>query len=421
MHAITAWPNGVHQNRDGGVLVHAITAWPNGVHQNGERRVGRVGSSRDDCGWEVPVTRTGSVRVVLAVGVVAILGVAALADDGTGRSSDPAVCARGLGGPAGLVAVDPVTGGLRWERVAGTAESSVVEDGVVVVSQADRWAIGVDASTGEVRWCRDVVAGTGRGIAGTSGTVAMVGVDGEVVGIDAATGEERWRTGGFADGELTLSAWRGLLWVHQWRSTVDTVIRDPSGGVPTTLSPTVGLTALAPATGARVDGPPGASVNLSSGEVTEVGVSASTYEQPERVVTARDPDTGEVRWEAPLPGVEVEVIGDVVVTLEQIDAAGAPFGRGARLSAFAVSDGSRHWQVEVPVPASALRGAAGLVLVAFGPSVTALDVATGEVAWTADHGSPGQGGDETEPGVFGSFGGGDPVVGLIVATEPSRD
>jgi len=100
------------------------------------------------------------------------------------------------------------------------------------------------------------------------------------------------------------------------------------------------------------------------------------------------------------------------------------------IDAYEASGGSPRWTTTVPVDgwsATAAAGSATTVIAAAGTEVTLLDAATGEVVWTADHGSPGEGGFfdfYNEPGSYRQFwydADLDQYIGLIRAAAPDRD
>ena len=56
--------------------------------------------------------------------------------------------------------------------------------------------------------------------------------------------------------------------------------------------------------------------------------------------------------------------------------------------------------------------------------VVAIDAATGQIRWVADPGSPGEGGDFSEPGRYTAFAtsaDGSVLAGAVTAERPHRD
>ena len=101
-----------------------------------------------------------------------------------------------------------------------------------------------------------------------------------------------------------------------------------------------------------------------------------------------------------------------------------PPGVDTRLTAYALSDGTRRWQAPTSGTPQHAYSEGGVVLVADGARVAAMEPATGALRWSVDHASPGIGGDFTEAGTYRWFGAtedGQTVVGIIVAEEPYRD
>ena len=95
-----------------------------------------------------------------------------------------------------------------------------------------------------------------------------------------------------------------------------------------------------------------------------------------------------------------------------------------RVTAYDLLSGEQQWQIALPGTPQQVFPVSGGIVVADGVDVRLLEPATGATLWTADHGSPGRGGEFTETGSYRLFMGGTggaPIVGLIVAEKPYRD
>lgn len=100
------------------------------------------------------------------------------------------------------------------------------------------------------------------------------------------------------------------------------------------------------------------------------------------------------------------------------------------IDAFEFDSGAARWSAVVPVDGSSARAAVGsatTIVAATDTEVSLLDAATGAIVWTADHGSPGEGGFfdyHNKPGGYQQFwydADLDQYIGIIRATAPYRD
>ncbi|GAB2958999.1 serine/threonine-protein kinase [Streptomyces heilongjiangensis] len=169
------------------------------------------------------------------------------------KKSGAPQCAYGAGtlvcAQPGLVsALDPADGRVLWRHpVTGdTSEPPVVSGGLVHVStDGGGRSQALDPETGEVRWERDLTAYGGRRFVG--GVLLLTSADGTVTGLDGATGDTLWRRAVPGQREAYFTSF--------------------GGGGPAYVA-----------------------------SVTGTGAGARTR------VTAVDPETGDVEWDARLDG-----------------------------------------------------------------------------------------------------------------------
>ncbi|MFF1452821.1 serine/threonine-protein kinase [Streptomyces sp. NPDC058274] len=189
---------------------------------------------------------------------------------GAGTTDGTPQCSYGAGKlfcaqPGLISALDPVDGKVLWRHTFGERDAPVpapaVSGGLVhAVTQQGQRLEALDPATGRTRWTRNISAYGGVEHAG--GTVLLTGADGAVTGVDGATGKNRWS--------------------H----------RLPGDHMPTVVS----FGGNASAGGGSGEGGSG-----EGGAALAYATSATPDGSSTRVV-AVDPDTGDVRWDARLPG-----------------------------------------------------------------------------------------------------------------------
>jgi outer membrane protein assembly factor BamB len=350
--------------------------------------------------------------------LVAVLALSAVALPGCGDDSASAgTMSGGAGdwdaaseGPAALVGVDPSSGELRWHHVADDQRSAALVGGVVGIRGPDGVAVGLDAGSGERRWCRrfgEVHRSEGAGwvhpdLLAADDLFALITAAGEVVGVDPSTGETRWRT--------AVEPTEGL---HLISAANGVVVAGGDRGEP--------IAVLDPDEGSHMDHATSSDGSLS------LETSSTFHEVRQEIAVAVVGEDGETLWSSTVPGFNAQLIGDLVVVLDQTRGTGVlpehPAGSLTLVTGYDASDGEEHWSIEVPGTPQEVFDAGQLMVVASGSMLMAID-ASGTAAWTADHGSPGTGGAHSLPGGYHwlSF---DPIsntiVGLILAEQPYRD
>ena len=90
-----------------------------------------------------------------------------------------------------VVAIDLLTGKLRWTSDIATAWAPAVSEGTVVVA-ADEWLAALDAGTGRTRWRVPVAGGFSTAPEINGGWVVAVARDGDILVMRAADGAPVW-------------------------------------------------------------------------------------------------------------------------------------------------------------------------------------------------------------------------------------
>jgi outer membrane protein assembly factor BamB len=372
--------------------------------------------------------RIGPGCVVAAVVMGLLAGGCTSPDDGF---SD---CASDADGPGALVGMDAATGEQRWTRTVGDA--TVLAAGGELVRIGNGRVEAFDVTTGEARWCRpDAYSPSSETPASSATTVVaddalVVLSEGEVTVFDLATGELRWATTVPAGTNPSLSVTGGRVLVRD--ATDMTTATTTSAG--SSAGPTVSVLGLYDlATGAVLHAP----VEVPTDEEVILGwlasrsgglivTSSPAADASQQEVAVRDHATGRQLWTHTMPSIGAHLDGDLVLVVDQPLGLAERGTGGTTLVALRAADGTELWRTTfdavAPTPNPGFTD--DLVLWTIGTEIRAFDRVTGAHRWTVDHGSPGRGGDTSEPGTYRSFEANDDgstVGGYIVAVPPQRD
>ncbi|MFE0457346.1 serine/threonine-protein kinase [Streptomyces sp. NPDC058914] len=245
------------------------------------------------------------------------------------------LCSSGAGkllcAQAGTVfALDPADGALVWKHAVAESRLSgppVLAGGLVQpLTDQGSHLEGLDPASGEVRWEADMPEHSGLHAAGDM--LLVTSADGTVTGVDGASGETTWSHAVPGQGTPYFSSFAGDPWAY----------------------------------------------------ATSVSGSGTTE------VTAVDPGTGDVRWEARLDGT-LEPVGSHggAVFLLSVDNA---TGFTDAVVRYDPESGSQH-RVELPVPrqdpSAGVRGDV-VYLLGTGGSLEAVDMAARERMWSLETG-----------------------------------
>ncbi len=276
-----------------------------------------------------------------------------------------------------LRAIDTQAGTVVWEYpTAGEIRGGAATDGDALYVSADDGVLYAVALDGTPRWATPIGGAATRGSwdnygsrpAVADGVVYAGSYDGTVAAVDAATGAVRWTFDVGAPIETGIVLGEGLIHV------------DTMEGYHYALDPITGeqvwlgvFGAAATTTSLVVDG-------------TLIGGSRAAS------VRAFDAATGTPRWMAHFNGSWVQS-GAIVIGPDTI-AIGSSDKR--TVQAFLISDGSHVWETPVSGAPWAIPALAGGVVyetsisidlwAPWGPSLFAIDAATGGLLWTADGG-----------------------------------
>lgn len=240
--------------------------------------------------------------------------------------------------PGRVFALDPADGRTLWRHdVAGTARSEppVVSGGLVQPSLDRTGGLeALDPATGEPVWREDPPEYDGVRAAG--GMLLLTRSDGTVTGVDGASGETRWSR------------------------------RIPGQAVPYFSS--------------------FAGESEESGEPSAYAAGPSGDGSGTRV-TAVDPATGDVRWDAELEG-DLTPVGATADGAVYLVAGGAVYGDAKAVLRYTPGTGAVR-RVTLPVPvAQAETGVHGdtVYLMGAGGSLVAVDMAAGKQRWRLETG-----------------------------------
>ena len=380
-------------------------------------------------GATTPVEWTG----LIAVAVIATTGLAACGSTGASSGTDPGGvagagwaddCAGERDGPVAVVGMDASTGEQRWARTLGPMMNAVDAGGVLVVMSFEGEALGIDPATGTALWCRPGhgpvdtnkhPAGTTSTASGT--TVVTLDPSNTLVAFDARTGQDIWSS----------PAPESILSFPQIRGDrvllVDNIVDATFAGQPPDETNPVTAT-FDLATGTRVDGP--SEVHMMESQAGDVLVRQVLGPEPYQLtVIVSDPVTGADRWRLTRHGVGAGAVGDLVVVVDQSTPDATPAGGTVdELIAYSKADGTQLWSARMTSASPFVMPGGSSVLWSAGSEAVAMDTATGVIRWRADHGSPGEGGDFSEPGRYSAFAtssDGQVIAGVIIAERPYRD
>jgi outer membrane protein assembly factor BamB len=287
-----------------------------------------------------------------------------------------------------------------------------------------------DAATGVAKWCRpddpSAIPEPWPTIAASSDTTVVLHTPaGELTALDLATGAPRWTTSlplglnprlDIVDGTVVvLDATRTATFAGQPQDTTDTVL---------------GVFDLA--SGRPLDHPDEVETNngLETGLTSApdgLELIAEGGPEPYRfTVSVKDHTTGEQLWVQTRHAVGAFLDRDIVFVVDQPGPLSPAESHDidTTLIALRATDGSELWRTSIHAAAPNPTVAGDLVLWTVDSQIQAFDRTTGAPRWTVDHGSPGRGGDATEPGQYQGFGVSDDgtvTAGFIYAEPPYRD
>ncbi len=328
-------------------------------------------------------------------------------------------------GPASLVGFDTATGDEAWQRPVGAAEGAATLDGAVVVRGRSVMR-GYDSATGALRWCARVSAPSSPDRTTEVVTIAdqvaiLTGAD--LATFDAVSGAERWRVP--IDGSEAGLIGGPYVWVTDRGAQPGLRFVFDVDGQALDQVPLPPPSASAPGFAPAVRQLAGFTLHTESrgGDGAPDPADETRQELSVRVAT----DTGDA-WMAVVPGFVAALAphpdGVAVVVIDQTGGTGVIGDRArSQATAYAAGDGRELWTTPLEGTPSIIHGASdALLVIPDGSSVIALDSATGTEVWSADHGSPGRGGQFSAAGSYRLFGGdGSVVAGLIVAERPYTD
>lgn len=271
-----------------------------------------------------------------------------------------------------------------------------------------------------VRWYRATNAKASR-----AGDACRLSANGGIVGLDATTGAIRWTnivppgselapdaSGGRSLHSRTISSQRAVDRTVASDGSVVSCRRitdiDPATGPdrPDELSPGAkvdGLTIVPWGSGLRATDATGKGI-WGTTDMTPIALRGDALlvqtqrfgDAQRRTVALVDLRTGAIRWEQPGLAVNAERARDLVLVRSA--------GQRRRYQALDADTGVRRWQTTIPAPDDDVSPhaweAGGLVVFGLGDDgrVAAVDAATGRNRWTATAGTPGRSRWFPEPG-----------------------
>jgi outer membrane protein assembly factor BamB len=330
-----------------------------------------------------------------------------------------------------LTTFSVATGAEVWTKCVG--ESQVVEatDATAVVYDDSGAFESIDLATGTTSWHVDLphpndpplVRPTGMPSVVRAGPVLvslMNSNPNRIVGLDAETGNQLWEVATPSDAMMPII---DLVDDHLLIVRDNVVQTVPRGVEPSPNRPI--LMYLDPATGAAAEGAVVA-WNTQANELGEVRVEQVGADNSQRLMLFGRKAPGPLLWSKEVPGMVARLVGSEVIVIDQTGGTGDFNGLRAdtRVTAYDLLSGEQRWQIPLPGTPRQVFPVDGGLAVADGTRVWLLDPKSGATLWTADHGSPGRGGEFSEPGTYRLFMGGlggTPIVGLVVAERPYRD
>ena len=370
--------------------------------------------------------------------VVVLLSLTALASCGGGvaaSSGGSSGCDERSGRPGALTTFEPSTGVEVWTKCIGASQVVEATDTTAVVYDDAGSFQSIDLATGALGWHVDLPHPNEPPIVRPSSSpsvlragsvlVALMNSDpNRIVGLDAATGRQVWEVETPADARMPILE----LVDDELLIVRDNVVQAVPRGVEPSLNRPV-LMYLDPATGELAEAAVVTPSTTQGNEFGEVRVEQVIDDNAQRLVLFGRRTPGPLLWSKEVPGMVARLVGRQIFVIDQTGGTGV-FGPSmgmkvdTRVTAYDLLTGEQQWQIALPGTPQQVFPVSGGIAVADGSEVRLLDPATGATQWTADHRSPGRGGDFSEPGSYREFMGGTdgtPIVGLIVAEMPYRD
>lgn len=262
--------------------------------------------------------------------------------------------------PPAVLAVDLDSGQELWRWSAGQLDrwaSPVLAKDVVIAGTLDGRVIAIDRDDGTQRWSVDVGESFGGPPLAVAGNAVVAGAElpGSVTVLDTTTGEERWRVDDLGVGtQTTVSEDLVVATIYDDNEAGRVIAWDPADGqqrwsvdIPRgLLSPPVVVGDLVVVSGARTSG--------------------------DAAMTGLDVDSGEQRWEAPLPGT---FAGSLRANSQAVVAA-----NDGGLFAVSSMDGMQLWTAK-PGLIDGLTLVHDLVMVQVGDDLVAYSTADGTQRW----------------------------------------
>lgn len=368
--------------------------------------------------------------------VIVLLSLMALASCGGGVSSGVSSgCEESSGRPGALTTFEPFSGAEVWTRCIGASQVVEATETTAVIFDDGGSFQSIDLATGALGWRVDLTYPNDPSnvrlfrfpsvVRAGSVLVALMNSNpNRIVGLDVETGRTVWEVPTPADARMPIVELvdDDLLIVR------DNVVQaQPRGAEPGPFRPV--LMYLDPANGAPADPAVVALPSIQGNGFGEIRVEQVTAENSQRLVLSGRTTPGSWLWSKEVPGMVARLIGSQIFVIDQTGGTGV-YGPSmgmkvdTRVTAYDLITGEQGWQTALPGTPQQVFPAPGGLAVADRTEVRLLNPLTGATIWTADHGSPGQGGEFSVPGSYRSFmgrGSGTPIVGWIVAEMPYRD
>ncbi|CAL9463253.1 protein kinase domain-containing protein [Streptomyces sp. enrichment culture] len=298
--------------------------------------------------------------------------------------------------PGRVVALDPSDGRTRWQHdVARTprSEPPVLAGGLVQPSLDRLGALeALDPGSGASVWSRKAPGYDGARAVGD--TLLLTRPDGTVTGVDAASGDTRWSRRIPGQAAPYFSAFGGETPTAEATDTAESGgLAKPGGAGRTGEVEEIAETAETGGTqdtgrAAATGEPRKSAKSAAPGRADEpAAYAASPSADGSRTrVTAVDPATGDVRWDADLAG-SLTPVGAADGSLYLL-ADGAVYGDAKAVVRYTPRTGATR-RVTLPVPvAQAEAGLRGdtVYLMGGGGSLVAVDLAAGKQRWRLETG-----------------------------------
>jgi|GEM_PF-2551024 len=361
---------------------------------------------------------------MFAVSLVALSACGSISESTSGTSSG---CAGSAGHPGALTTFTESSGAEVWTKCIGDSQVVQATDTSAVVFDDAGSFESIDLATGGLRWRVDlphlndppfVQPSVLR--AGSVLVALMNSNPNRIFGLDAETGRQLWEAPTPAAAIMPIIE---LVDDHLLIVRDNVVQAVPRGVEPNPNRPI--LMYLDPATGESSEGAVVA-WNTQANEFGEVRVEQVVADNSQQLMLFGRKTPGPLLWSKQVPGMVARLVGRQVIVIDQTGGIGVFVGLhvDTRVTAYDLLSGEQLWQTPFPGTPQQVFPVDGGLAVADGSQVRLLDRETGATRWTADHGSPGRGGEFSEPGRYRDFMGGNdgvPIVGYIVAERPYRD